>query len=126
MEDKFRVLMIDDERDIVNFLAKTFANFPNIEFLSALRAVQGLEIAEAVKPQVIMLDLRMPGMNGEEALVELKKILPECKFIIMTGWDDGATQERIEKMGVAGYFSKPVDLEKLVTTVINLVMVKNL
>lgn len=125
MVDKFRVLMIDDEQDIVNFLSKTFANFPNIEFLSALRAVQGLEIAEAVKPQVIMLDLRMPGMNGEEALGELKKILPDSKFIIMTGWDDGATQARIEKMGVAGYFTKPVDLEKLVTTVINLVMVKH-
>jgi DNA-binding NtrC family response regulator len=125
MADKFKVLMIDDEKDIVTFLSKTFANFPNIQFLTALRAVQGIEIAKVEKPQVIMLDLRMPGMNGEEALGELKKILPECKFIVMTGWDDGATQERIEKIGVAAYFSKPVDLEKLVTKVINLVMTKN-
>lgn len=125
MDEKFKVLMIDDEKDIVNFLSKTFANFPNIRFMTALRAVQGLEIARTERPRVVMLDLRMPGMNGEEALIELKKMLPECKFIIMTGWDDGATQERIESVGVDAYFSKPVDLEKLVTKVINLVMLKS-
>lgn len=125
MAEQFKVLMIDDERDIVNFLSQTFKNFPNIQFMTALRAMQGIEIAKKENPQVILLDLRMPGMNGEEALGELKKILPECKFIVMTGWDDGITQDRIEKAGVAAYFSKPVDLEKLVTKVISLVMVKN-
>lgn len=73
---------------------------------------------------MILLDLRMPGMNGEEALIELKNLLPESKFIVMTGWEDGETKERIEKIGVSAYFAKPVDLEKVVTKIMNLMMVK--
>lgn len=125
MSDKYRILMVDDEPDIVGFFSKTFANFKHIEFLSATRAAQGVEIAKEKKPQVIMLDLRMPEMNGEEALVELKKHLPQTKFIIMTGWEDGETQQRLEAIGIAAYFPKPVDLEKVVTKVLSLAMVKD-
>lgn len=124
-QPKFKVLMVDDEPDIIKFFAQTFENFKHIQFLSAVRGAQGIEIAKQEKPQVILLDLRMPGMNGEEALRELKKFLPETKFIIMTGWEDGQTRERIEKeIGVAGYYSKPIDLEQVVTKVVNLIMVK--
>ena len=116
--------MIDDEADIVSFFSKTFENFKHIQFFTALRAGQGIEIAKQERPAVILLDLRMPGMNGEEALTELKKFLPETKFIVMTGWEDGETKERIEGLGVSAYFSKPVDLEKVVTKIMSLIMVK--
>ena len=124
MEEKFKVLMIDDEPNIVGFFAKTFENFSHIQFFTALRAGQGIEIALKEKPQVVLLDLRMPGMNGEEALAELKVQLPAAKFIVMTGWEDGATRERIENMGIAAFFSKPIDLEKVITKVMTLIMVK--
>lgn len=124
-EEKFKVLMIDDERDIIHFLSKIFENFKHIQFFCALRARQGIELAEKENPHVIMLDLRMPEMNGEEALKELKQLCPAAKFIVMTGWEDGETRQRIEQMGVAAYFTKPVDLEKVVTKVMNLIMVKD-
>lgn len=120
----YKVLMIDDEFDIVDFFAQTFENFPQIQFFMALRAGQGIEIAKKEKPDVILLDLRMPEMGGEEALIELKKFLPATKFMVMTGWEDGETRERIEKIGIAAYFSKPVDLEKVVTKIMSLLMVK--
>lgn len=126
MSDKFKVLMIDDERDIVQFFAQTFNNFKHIEFFTALRAAQGIEIAKTEKPQVILLDLRMPEMNGEEALEELRALLPETKFIIMTGWENGETQKRLEATPqVAAFYSKPIDLEKVVTKVMNLIMIKD-
>ena len=124
-DGKFKVLMIDDERDIVHFLAKTFENFKHIQFVSALRARHGIELASKEIPNVILLDLRMPEMSGEEALQELKKICPSSKFIVMTGWEDGETQARIERMGVDAYYTKPIDLEKVVTKVMNLMMLKN-
>lgn len=120
-----KVLMVDDEPEIVDFFSAAFKNFKHIQFLSALRAVQGMEIAKQEKPKVILLDLRMPGMNGEEALKELKKLLPETKFIIMTAWNDGQTKERIlNQIGVSAYFEKPMDFEKVVQKIIELVMVK--
>lgn len=124
MDENFKILMIDDEQDIVNFFRKTFQHFKHIDFFTAFRAGQGIEIAKKEKPQLILLDLRMPGMNGEEALIELKKLLPETKFMVMTGWEDGATRERIERIGVDAYYTKPIDLEKVVTKVMNLMMVK--
>ena len=117
--------MIDDEHDIVNFFSKTFQNFKHINFMAADRAAKGIEIARQEKPGVVMLDLRMPGMNGEEALIELKKFLPETKFIVMTGWEDGETRERIERLGVSAYYPKPIDLEKVVTKIMSLIMLKD-
>lgn len=124
-DEKHKVLMIDDEAQITSFFARTFASFPHIQFFTALRAGQGIEIAKTEKPKVVLLDLRMPGMNGEEALEELRKILPRTKFIVMTGWEDGETRERIESQPeIAAFYSKPVDLEKVITKVMSLIMLK--
>ena len=124
-DDKFKVLMVDDEKDILDFFTKAFQGFSHIDFLASTSAQKGVEIAKAERPEVVLMDLRMPGMNGEEALRELKSLLPKTKFIIMTGWEDGETRERLEnEIGVAAYYTKPVDLEQVVTKVMNLIMVR--
>lgn len=120
-----KVLMIEDEADLVRFFEQTFKNFKQIQFFSALRALEGIQIAKREKPEVIILDLKMPGFSGEEALTELKVLLPETKFVIVTAWDDGTTKDRIEKeIGVAAYFEKPVDLERVIGKVMELLMSK--
>jgi CheY-like chemotaxis protein len=116
--------MIEDEKDIIYSLRQVFENFKHITFIAAESALEGIELAKAERPGVILLDLHMPRVSGEEALSELKKILPQAKIIVMTGWENKDTQQRIEKMGVDAYFSKPVGLEKLVTKIINLLMIK--
>ena len=121
-----KVLLVEDERDIVECFQGVFQNFPHIKFFSALSARQGVELAKQEKPQVILMDLRMPGMNGEEALRKLKPLLPDTKFVVMTGWEDGQTRTRITReFKVDAYFEKPVDLEKVINKVIQLIMVKN-
>ena len=125
MNEQYKVLMIEDEKDIIYALAQVFENFKHIKFLGAESALQGIELAKAERPGVILLDLHMPRMSGEEALAELKKLLPETKFIVITGWDDGETRLRVERMGIDAYFSKPMNLEKLVTKIISLLMIKN-
>ena len=120
-----KVLMIEDEEDLVRFFEEAFQNFKQIQFFSSLRAREGLEIAKREKPQVIILDLRMPGLSGEEALKQLKVLLPETKFVIVTAWNDGITRDRIEhQIGVDAYFEKPVDLEEVVGKIMELLMVK--
>jgi response regulator RpfG family c-di-GMP phosphodiesterase len=120
-----KVLLIDDEADVVRFFEKVFQNFKHIRFFAASKARQGMELARVEKPKVVLMDLRMPEMSGEEALKELKPILPETKFIVMTGWDDGRTKERIlNEIGVAAYFDKPVDLERVLAKVFECVMTR--
>ena len=119
-----KILLVDDEEDVATFFKQTFLNFKNIEFLTANRADVGIDIALKEKPKLIMLDLRMPGIGGEEALKMLKKELPETKFIIMTGWDDAETKNRIvHEIGVDAFFQKPIDLEKVITKIFSLIMV---
>ena len=120
-----KILMIEDEVDLIRFFEQVFQNFKQIEFFSAERGREGVEIAKREKPNVVILDLRMPGFSGEEALKELKVVLPETKFVIVTAWNDGITRERLEKqIGVDAYFEKPVDLEQVVGKVMELLMVK--
>ena len=120
-----KVLMIEDEVDLVRFFGETFQNFKDLQFLSATRGREGVEIAKREKPEVVILDLRMPGFSGEQALRELKDCLPATKFVIVTAWNDGSTQERIEReIGVDAYFEKPVDLERVVEKVMELLGVK--
>lgn len=120
-----KVLMIEDGADQVRFFEQAFRNFNQIQFFSALRGREGVEMAKREKPDVIILDLRMPGFSGEEALKELKVLLPQTKFVIVTAWNDGATQKRIEgEIGVEAYFNKPVDLERVIGKVMELIMVK--
>ena len=120
-----KVLMIEDEEDLVRFFEEAFRNFKQIQFFSSTRGLEGIEIAKREKPAVILLDLRMPGLNGEETLKELKVLLPGTKFVIVTAWNDGTTRERIEnQIGVDAYFEKPIDLEPVIGKVMSLLMVK--
>ena len=120
-----KVLMIEDEEDLIRFFEEAFRNFKQIQFLSSTRGREGIEIAKREKPAVILIDLRMPGLNGEETLKELKVLLPGTKFVIVTAWNDGTTRERIEKqIGVDAYFEKPMDLEPVIGKVMSLLMVK--
>ena len=119
MNELCKVLMIEDEKDIIYSLAQVFENFRNIKFIGAECALQGIELARVERPGVILLDLNMPHVSGEEALVRIKQLLPESKFIVMTGWGDEETKQRIERMGVDAYFSKPMNLERLVAKIMS-------
>ena len=122
--DLSKVLLIDDEPDVAKFFAEVFANFKHIQFFSAVKGRQGIEIAKQERPKVILTDLKMPDISGEVVLKELKPILPDSKFIVMTGWEDGETRDRIQsEFQVDAYFDKPIDLEKVITKILTLLMV---
>lgn len=123
-EAKPAVLMIDDEADIVGFFSKAFTAFKHIKFLAVNRADKALEIARDELPAVILIDLRMPGMNGEEAIPKLKALSPGSRIVVMTGCVEGHVQEHVESLGISAYYSKPVDLEKVIAKVMSLIMVK--
>jgi len=119
MASSKKFLLIDDERKFVEFVEKAFLPYKEeILFISANTADLGIEIALRERPQVVALDLRMPGaMNGEGVLKKLKSELPEAKFIVVSAWNDGQNKERILKeIGVDGYFDKPISLREFMRT----------
>ena len=113
-------MIIDDEQDIVRAFEQTLSLYPGTEVVVSTEAEEALKKAADEKPGVILLDLRMPGMNGLEVLKRLKKILPETRFMVMTGLDNDHIRQQVETLGVAAYYVKPIDLEAVINKILSL------
>jgi two-component system nitrogen regulation response regulator GlnG len=106
------VLVIDDDDDL-RYSLKRILSARNYTVVEAASGEEGLTAAEQYNPQVILLDNRMGGMSGIEALQHLRGINPNAMIILMTAY--GTTQTTIEamKFGAFDYIMKPFDLKKI-------------
>jgi two-component system nitrogen regulation response regulator GlnG len=111
---KPRVLIIDDDDDL-RYSLKRVLSGRRYEVLEAASGEEGLSVAEQHSPHVILLDNRMGGISGMEALQHLRGINPNAMIILMTAY--GTTQTTIEamKFGAFDYIMKPFDLKKIIT-----------
>ena len=108
-----KVLVIDDDADL-RYSLKRVLSGKDYNVLEAESGELGLKIAAAEKPQVILLDNRMPGMTGIETLQHLRGENPNAMIILMTAF--GTTQTTIEamKFGAFDYIMKPFDPKQIV------------
>ena len=111
--DSFRVLVVDDEQDFL----ETLVNRLNKRDIDAIGVLSGEKALEEVKKRLfdaIILDIKMPGgMDGIEALREIKKIQPLAEVILLTGHASVETSIEGMKLGAFDYLLKPVKLEDL-------------
>ena len=113
-ENRPTVLVIDDDDDL-RYSLKRVLSGRGYEVVEANSGEAGLDVAKQADPQVILLDNRMPGMSGIEALQHLRGIRPNAMIILMTAY--GTTQTTIEamKFGAFDYIMKPFDLKKILS-----------
>lgn len=105
---KPRIVAIDDEAEFINMLKDYFAP-RGYEIDVAVRGAKGIALVKEKKPNVVLMDLKMPGIDGDEVLTLLKSIKPSPKVIFVTAYDDGGkTKARLLKMGAFAYFDKPI------------------
>jgi DNA-binding response OmpR family regulator len=107
-----RVLLVDDEKDFVEMLSLRLQD--SGEKVSA--AYSGKECLDSLRDEnidVIILDIKMPGMDGIETLREIKKRFPLVEVILLTG--HGSTETAVEgmKLGAFDYLMKPADFDDL-------------
>jgi two-component system nitrogen regulation response regulator GlnG len=107
-----KLLLIDDEADVQYSFRRTFDS-PEIELTTATSGEEGLRLIPKLKPNLVMMDIRMGGMNGLETLRRLRQIDARLPVIMMTAY--GTTQTAIEamKLGAYDYLLKPFDVPKL-------------
>lgn len=112
---RFRVLIVDDEERIVNFL-RSKLKASGYEVLTASNGLEGLEQAQAQEPDLIVLDLLMPKMDGLEMLKELRSF-SAVPVIILTA--KGADTDRIKglQLGADDYLPKPFNPDELVARI---------
>ena len=107
-----RMLVVDDEHEICDFL-KTFFEERDYEVRTAHSGESAILALEKLKPQVVLLDIHMPGMDGMSVLREIKSRFPSIKVIMVTALE---TREKIEealRLGADNYITKPLSLEYL-------------
>lgn len=104
-----KVLLIDDSAMQQKIARIYLEKGEGYEFLTANDGKEGLEKARMEQPDLILLDIEMPGMNGEEALKIIKSDdnIKGIPVIMCTGNDDAGLEEKLKKMGAVAYIKKP-------------------
>ncbi len=111
--DTFRALVVDDEEDFLETLVKRL-NKRNIETTGVTSGEQALEMMKQKLFDVVILDIKMPGgMDGIEALREMKKIQPLVQVLLLTGHASVETSIEGMKLGAFDYVLKPIKLEEI-------------
>jgi len=110
-----RVLLVDDEREFVQTLSERLI-MRDMGSAVAYDGESALDMVREEEPEVMILDLKMPGIDGIEVLRQVKETRPDIEVIILTGHGSEADREVCMKLGAFDYLHKPVDIEKLSET----------
>ena len=107
-----KLLLIDDEVD-VQYSFKRIFDSQEIELTTANSGEEGLKLIQSLKPNLVIMDIRMGGINGLETLRRMRQVDAKLPVIMMTAC--GTTQTAIEamKLGAYDYLLKPFDVPKL-------------
>lgn len=109
-----KVLVVDDEKVVRDFLSR-FLSLEAVEVKTAEDGFSAIEQAKKEKFDLVFLDVRMPKMDGLKTFLELKKINPETKYVMMTGYGVDELVEQAKKEGIFAYLKKPFDIEQMLS-----------
>ncbi len=112
----YKIMLADDEGIVIDSLKfiieKNFGKECTVEFAKTGRSV--IELAESFRPDIAIMDIQMPGINGIEAMKEIRKVNHTTIFIIMSAYDKFDYAKEAINLGVLDYLNKPVSHEKIV------------
>jgi two-component system cell cycle sensor histidine kinase/response regulator CckA len=107
------VLVIDDEEP-VRQVASEILGYLGYSVVTAGSGEDGVKrVREGMRPDVVLLDVIMPGMNGFQTLRKLREIEPDLPILICTGYSDRKAAESLVTEGADGFVNKPYDIETL-------------
>ncbi len=110
-----KVLLVDDEREFVQTLSERLS-MREVGSHAVFDGESALEMMAEDEPEVMVLDLKMPGIDGLEVLKRTKAARPDVEVIILTGHGSEADREECMRLGAFAYLQKPVDIELLSAT----------
>lgn len=111
-----KILLVDDEREFVQTLSERLL-MRDLGSAVAYDGESALEVVREDEPDVMILDLKMPGIDGIEVLRRVKESQPEIEVIILTGHGSEADRDTCMCLGAFAYLQKPVDVEELSATI---------
>lgn len=110
-KQKVKILVIDDDPKVAWILSEGLA--ANHEFVSARDGVEGIQMVSTEKPDLILLDIKMPGMSGLEVLEKLNKLESRPEVIMISGHGDTKYVVESMRLGAAEFIDKPFDVREV-------------
>ena len=109
------LVVIDDERIVVEWvrtmISRSHGNYQVVG--SAGNGIQGLAVIRQKKPDIVITDIRIPGMDGLSLIEQVRTEFPGTAFIVISGWQEFSYAQRALKLQVMDYIDKPLNQEKL-------------
>ena len=103
-----KIVAIDDELEFTKTLDQFFST-RGYEVHVALTGTSGVELVDYHKPDVVLVDLKLPGLDGDEILKHIRRTHPTTKVIVITAYNDGGkTRDRLLTLGAFAHFDKPI------------------
>jgi two-component system response regulator (stage 0 sporulation protein F) len=112
MDKPPKVLVVDDEAGVRLLLELVFGE-EGYQVDSATNGLQALQKVRSFQPDVVIMDVKMPVMDGLEALPRIKALSPQTKVIIITAYLEAANVKQVWERGASGFLFKPFDLEDI-------------
>ena len=119
---KKRILIIDDEEDFCRLVKMNLELMGNFVVDTAINGEEGVKTVKETKPDLILLDIIMPGMDGFEVLEELKKDedTKDIPVVMLTAKEDRASQIKAVELHNEEYIIKPIETQKLKAKIENI------
>lgn len=109
-----RIVLLDDERVVLRGISALIKREENYELVgTAENGIDGLELIRNTRPDIVMTDIRMPGMSGLDMIRKAKEAVPESVYIVFSGFNEFKYVKEAIGLGVIDYIEKPVTVPKL-------------
>lgn len=116
METKIKLLFVDDEEKFLKSTS-TRLSLRGLDVHSFLNGFDALEATKQTNFDVALLDLKMPGMDGEELLIKIKELHPNVEVVILTGHGSIDSALECTRSGAYEYLQKPCELDDLISVI---------
>lgn len=107
-----KILIVDDQFAIRMLLSEIFQG-EGYQTFAAANGLEALELAQRERPDLVLLDMKIPGMDGLDILRKLKEKDPQVQVIMMTAYGELDMVKEARRMGAKAHFTKPFDIEEL-------------
>ena len=117
MTSRVRVLLVDDSADLRMLLRLKLESWAEYEVVAeAADGEAGVQLAEEHQPDLVMLDLAMPKMDGLQALPLIRDRVEGVRVVVLSGFEQSVMEKRVRAAGADGYLEKGVPMEELART----------
>jgi len=116
--NRIRLIVVDDQTVVREGLAAILANYPEVEVIGqASDGVQALQLIKQAKPNVVLLDMVMPGLDGLATIPKIREISPSTRILVVTGFAESDRVYQAIKAGALGYILKDATREQLIQAI---------